>query len=75
MKRLMIAFTLLCLVLFLSNSALANWTGAATGDTTKTAADGCCKWTSTLGPEPAFQMSDCSWMHNALEAQGFKAPD
>ena len=58
-------------LLFATGLASANWSGAATGDASDTATDGICRWTSTLDPEPALQMSDCPWLHNALATQGY----
>jgi len=70
MKRLWIIYVVLC-VLIAAGPASAIWSGAPTGAPSDSASDGVCQWTSTLNPNPAVQMSDCPWLHNALAAQGY----
>jgi hypothetical protein len=70
-KNFIVAFTVFQLALLSSRTTLGDFSGAATGDATKTAHDASCIWTSTLNPEPAIQMGDCQWLHNALDAHGY----
>jgi len=61
------------LLLALAETAPADWNGNATGPATVTGVHQGCTTTSTLAPEPAIQMDDCDWLHNALDAHDFDA--
>lgn len=53
------------------HAAHADWDGTPTGPAQASGWWNDCYVTSTLDPNPALQMEDCVWMHDALMAQGF----